>query len=242
MTTSHGLHDMLWRSISARGGYGSLNVPAGKNSTAEQDDAYANLPSQHADRKSSALVVNINRVGLIVCLLDGRGPSNISRFINAIHVYAIKRVLWRWSVAHVAQELNKRTTPLVANLNSPATVHVVVFTTGVVASSNHRPPCDVLGGFLATSPGMAMYGVGECNFRSPRASAAFPAPTPQCVGVDHALVATNAAATPKAFAAILQCRVVEKPLSCDIDPPSGILFHAPIIATPQRQEDPWRWN
>jgi len=83
--------------------------------------------------------------------LNVRGtPSAIFRAVVAIDIDAIKRMLVRWSKAHIVQEIHKRFAPTITDLDTATTVSLVSCGVVIFASRTHVTPSDVFASLRKT--------------------------------------------------------------------------------------------
>lgn len=97
------------------------------------------------DAKRDAVVRDATGARRVLALFLHRGPTAIDRFVVAIVVDALNRVLQRRARTHVGKEARERLAPRCADFDSAASVTVVVGTRGVLASHDHVLPDTILG-------------------------------------------------------------------------------------------------
>lgn len=152
-----------------------------------QDRPYGNakFPGPFSCREGSVAQSHWMVVSSVVSLFYGSRPAAIARFVVAVYVYAVNRVLGRWSRTHVGVEVLDRVFPSVANGDPTTAIIGVVLVSGVEAPMLHQVPYCVLRSesqsvlrdvFLAldltTRPGSASkISAGDLGFRVASASA-----------------------------------------------------------------------
>lgn len=82
-------------------------------------------------------------VSLIQPLLNERSPSAVRRFVVAVCVDSIQRVIRTRTYAHIAEEIRNRFFPAFADANTTTAVIVEALVLCVVTTINHRGPCEI---------------------------------------------------------------------------------------------------
>lgn len=84
----------------------------------------------------------------VIRLLAWRGPSTITRFVIAVIVNPIKRMISRRAWSHVCEKYLKGVTPLIAYADATTTVVMELGVVAIVASRFQIAPCRILLRFL----------------------------------------------------------------------------------------------
>lgn len=106
-------------------------------------DAVMTRPLRHRSR--FAVVLNDAIRPLIVRLHDLGGPAHVARFVVAVVVDAVKRMLLGWPLPNVAQERMEVMPPLLADANASRPVVLEHSLSWLVAARVHLSPNHELG-------------------------------------------------------------------------------------------------
>lgn len=85
-------------------------------------------------------------ISFVVCLLDGRRPLAICRFIVAVIVNSVNRVITRWPYPHIAKKC-RETAPFLTHSYSPSAIVCIVSRQRVEAPISNSTPCSIFDRF-----------------------------------------------------------------------------------------------
>lgn len=151
----------------------------------------------------------------IPSLLFVRCPSHVARFVVAIVVDSLKRVLTAWARPHVGVKVCKRLSPAVAYHYATTAVIFICLACGYVAPCLHGQPDIMLASSAAAMrlPGSAV-NIAHC------ASTAFAVSPAQVAGVHGTLSSACAATQPHdlsiSLAVVRDDRVQTERLTCQV--------------------------
>jgi hypothetical protein len=140
-------------------------------------------------------------VALVSVLLNSRGPSAVARFVMAVIIDAIQRVLWRWPTTHIREKAREVVLPFAAHGYPAPSVSVVARIGFSEAASLHgypyrvfrcmaKPVCAVLGNYLVLRQAPTAFGavpsqIGSGNdYGITTRAAAGESPESVCAGRD----------------------------------------------------------
>lgn len=135
-------------------------------------------------------------------------PSDITRLVMAVVVYAIQRVFRGWAVANVGQKVHERSAPSLADANPSCAVvfkHAVI---RIFATLFHRRPTSIFGCFssIRLAGGMAVNGRTFDDEFCAQAAARLARPVQQPTSHDVCFTPAVAATAPLAVSAIRRSR------------------------------------
>lgn len=104
----------------------AINIPAGLNPSAKRTRFHAGSPRPFGHRERDAIACDPAALTTVPHLDILQRPADITRFVMAVIVDAIKRVLGGWARADVRDERFERVLPLVTHANAATAVNVEI--------------------------------------------------------------------------------------------------------------------
>lgn len=130
---------------SRRPGQGAFQRPAALQSVQQRVGTQA--ASSRPLRQIVRLAVKCQAVirALVVHLLDACRPAHIARFVMAVRIDAVNRMLARWTKTDVRQKRREVIAPFIADADAAPAVMPKAFVRWIIASLFHLAPRPVFG-------------------------------------------------------------------------------------------------
>lgn len=120
-----------------------MSRPSSIQSSSDQCAGKSCFLAPLRDSLRSAIAFYVAITTTVIQLHIVSGPAAILRRIWAIYVNPINRVLTRWSLSHVRQEVHKRFTPALAHINTSASIAFIGWALRILTSSAHVRPRNI---------------------------------------------------------------------------------------------------
>ena len=98
----------------------------------------------------SSIESDVGKVSTVARLFTARRPPTVTRFVVAVYINAVERMLGRWATSQIGEEITK-TVPSLANLDAAAPIVGVAPVPWIHAALPHVCPAGVFDATIVRS-------------------------------------------------------------------------------------------